>query len=114
MFSSSFFFMISLPKRLRMTFFPPLRELCGLSPMSLQITPNLFSQTRARAMERHAHNQRGGPHHCPNLAIVEAFEITKRKHLGRGRPKFRYGLTNQRAQLTIFVICLGIAWGAWD
>src|SRR5213595_3751369 len=107
MFSSSFFFMILSPKKITYIFtFLPRRE--QLFPVSLQVTPNLFSQTRARAMQRHAHDQRGGPHHCPNLAIVEAFEITKRKHLGRGRSKLRYGLANQRAQLAIFIMCLGI------
>jgi len=70
--------------------------------VSLQITPNLFSQTRAGAMQRHADDQRRRAHHRPNLAVVEPFEITQRKHLGCGRSKLRYGLANQRTQLAIF------------
>jgi hypothetical protein len=44
---------------------------------------NLFPQSRARSMERDAHDQRRRIHHLRNLAIAVPFEVTQREHLTR-------------------------------
>src|SRR5438132_317497 len=61
--------------------FAPLREL----RMPLQISANLFAQTRARPMQRHTHHQRRCVHDVCDFAVAEALKVTQGKHLCRGR-----------------------------
>ena len=56
-----------------------------LLPMFLQITADLFSQTRARTVQRDAYDEGRRIHQLGYLAIVEPFKVAQRKYLSSRR-----------------------------